>query len=66
MFDKYWPQNFQKSTVAMRKWFSSNCSDFFKAMRDKNDTEIHINEDDSESKVKEKRTVVKKLMKVLI
>lgn len=37
LFSKYWPQNFQKSSVAMRKWFSSNCKKFFDQMDAKKD-----------------------------
>ena len=32
LFDKYWPKNFQKSSIAMRKWFSTNCGSFFDQM----------------------------------
>lgn len=37
LFDKYWPQNFQKSSIAMRQWFSSNCKKFFDQMTAKKD-----------------------------
>lgn len=35
IFDKFWPEMFQKSTNGMRKWFSMSCKEFFAQMAKK-------------------------------
>lgn len=35
VFNKFWPEQFQKSTNGMRKWFSGSCKNFFSQMAKK-------------------------------
>lgn len=46
VFNKFWPQNLQKSTNGMRKWFSLSCKRFFDEMIRKSEVEIQIEGDE--------------------
>lgn len=66
IFDKYWPEMFQKSTNGMRKWFSMSCKQFFAQMAQKSQVELPIEGDESQGIITQKKKTIKALISILI